>query len=124
MINGGAGRDGLSGGVGSDTFIYSATSDSATSLTRDLILDFTTGIVANVGDKIDLRLVDANTAVAADQAFSSTILMDAPAFTAAGQLRTLGGVVYGNTDSVLTTAEIVIDLNGHTAGLVAGNFLL
>lgn len=124
ILNGGAGRDGLIGGGGSDTFAFNSVGDSATYLTRDLILDFTTGTVANVGDKIDLRPIDANTATAGDQAFSATILMNTTAFTSVGQLREYGGVVYGNADSNLATAEIVIDLNGHTNGLVAGNFLL
>jgi hypothetical protein len=89
-----------------------------------MILDFTTGTVANVGDKIDLRLIDANATVAGDQGFSAAIRMGATTFTAAGQLRVFDGVLYGNTDNILSTAEIVIDLNGHTNGLVAGNFLL
>lgn len=121
-IAGGAGRDGLAGGAGSDIFIYSVLADSATYATRDMIRDFTTGTVANVGDKIDLRLIDANNALAGDQAF--TFVGVSNSFTAAGQVRVANDVIYCNTDANLTTAELVIDLNGHSAGLVAGNFLL
>ncbi len=121
IINGGAGRDGLAGGAGSDTFVYAALTDSNTFAARDMIRDFTTGTVVNVGDKIDLRLIDANSTVAGDQAFA---FRGVNSFTAAGQVRVANDVIYCNTDANLTTAELVIDLNGYSAGLVAGNFLL
>lgn len=121
-ITGGAGRDGLAGGAGSDIFVFSAASDSATYAARDMIRDFTTGAVVNVGDRLDLRLIDANSAVAGDQAF--TFLGVSNNFTAAGQVRVANDVIYANTDANLATAELVIDLNGYSAGLVAWNFLL
>lgn len=122
ILYGGAGRDGMAGGAGSDTFVYAALTDSNTVAMRDMIRDFTTGTVVNVGDKIDLRLIDAKSTVAADQAFTFAGVSNS--FTAVGQLRVANDVLYGNTDANLTTAELVIDLNGHSAGLVAGNFLL
>lgn len=122
-IAGGAGRDGLIGGAGRDTFIYGALADSPNVAARDLIVDFTPG---TLGDILDLRLLDANTGVAGDQAFSSTIRWNAGTFTATAQLRELSGVLYGNTDANLATAEFVIDMDLWDPGtiVVASNFLL
>jgi len=122
-IAGGAGRDGLIGGAGRDTFVYGALADSPNAATRDLIVDFTPG---TLGDILDLRLLDAKTTVAGDQAFSSTILWNTASFTAVGQLREMGGVLYCNTDGNLTTAELVIDMDLWDPGaiVVSSNFLL
>jgi Ca2+-binding RTX toxin-like protein len=123
LITGGTGRDGMIGGLGADTFIYTVLADSATYAGRDVIRDFTIGTVAGVGDKLDLRLIDAKSTVAGDQAFA--FIGVANSFTGVGQLRMVNEVLYGNTDANLTTSELVIDLNlGNPASLVAGNFLL
>ena len=74
---------------------------------RDLIADFVSGT-----DHIDLSSIDANAAMAGDQAFTK-LLASSTAFTAAGQLRFGGGVLYGNTDTD-TAAEFSIALSGIT----------
>jgi serralysin len=123
LITGGTGRDGLIGGTGRDTFIYTALSESLNATTRDLIVDFTPG---TLGDILDLRLIDANTAVIGDQAFSATIKWNTASFTAAAQLREMNGVLYGNTDANFSTAEFVIDIDLYNPGaiVVGSNFLL
>jgi serralysin len=63
-------------------------------------------------DKIDLRGIDANTATIANDAFTGFIAGTA-AFTAAGQLKLVGGVLYGNTDAD-ADAEFAIQLTGIT----------
>jgi Ca2+-binding RTX toxin-like protein len=95
-IFGEAGGDTLSGGLGADTFWYVALSDS-TVAAPDLIKDFN---VAQ-GDVLDLSVIDANTGLAGDQAFTQV-----GAFThTAGQMQ----VVY-NSGANLTTLSF--DVNG------------
>lgn len=66
-LYGGVGADTLSGGADSDTFIFKSLKDSTIAATgRDSILDFD----GKAGDRIDLSAIDANTNVAANQAFS------------------------------------------------------
>ena len=79
---GGAGKDALYGGAGADVFVFNALSDSGvTAATRDTIFDFDRA----AGDRIDLRGIDANTAIAGDQAFS---FIGTAAFSgSAGELR-------------------------------------
>jgi Ca2+-binding RTX toxin-like protein len=78
MIDGGAGNDGLRGGAGADFFRFLSASDSSGA--GDSIYDFVSGT-----DKINLSLIDADTGVAGDQAFT---FIGAGAFTnSAGQLR-------------------------------------
>jgi Ca2+-binding RTX toxin-like protein len=60
VILGGAGKDALSGGAGNDTFRYTALSDSAVGLARDVIGDF------EKGDRIDLSAVGATTFIGGD----------------------------------------------------------
>jgi Ca2+-binding RTX toxin-like protein len=62
ILYGGKGEDLLTGGAGNATFVYKRITDS-TPLAPDTIMDF------HPGDKIDLRAVDANTAVPGIQAF-------------------------------------------------------
>jgi serralysin len=84
MLSGGAGADTLSGGEGADTieggrgsdvmyggvdaardvFVFRSTAESAVGRARDVIHDFVSGT-----DVIDLRAIDANTALSGDQAF-------------------------------------------------------
>ena len=106
-IFGGAGRDVMTGGTGCDAFIYQTESDSPFGSAHDVIADFMPGI-----DWIDLRRVDANTALSGNQAFS---WIGASNFTGAGQLRYVqaNGVttIYGNTDAD-STPEFQIELTG------------
>ena len=105
-LTGGAGRDVLTGGAGNDVFDFNAFTESGlTTTTRDLITDFVRGT-----DRIDLSGIDANTTLTGDQAFSK-VLAATVAFTAAGQLKLVSGVLYGNTDSD-STAEFSITLTG------------
>jgi serralysin len=107
-LTGGGGADLLQGGAGHDSFIYTQVSDS--SLNQfDTILDFTENV-----DQLDFSLIDANVAVAGDQAF--TFLGEAAAFTGAGQIRVVySGVdtlVYANINSDVA-AEFCLKLSGH-----------
>ncbi|HEX8238151.1 MAG TPA: hypothetical protein VF574_00240 [Allosphingosinicella sp.] len=79
LLIGGAGADVLSGGSGGDLFRFSQ-GDSGTGASADRISDF-----VNWVDKVDLRGVDANAALAGDQAFS---FIGTAAFSgSAGELR-------------------------------------
>ena len=60
------------------------------------------------GDKIDLSALDANTTLANDQAFS---YIGNAAFSAAGQLRLVGGVLSGDTNGD-AVADFEIALTG------------
>jgi serralysin len=62
---GGLGGDLMNGGAGADIFVYSAVSDSL-AVGMDLIADFATG----AGDRISLVGVDADAALAGNQAFA------------------------------------------------------
>ena len=110
-LNGGSGKDTLSGGTGYNVFIYKAVSDSPTGTGRDVITDFGVNSTA-IGDQIDLTTIDANTLVAGNQAF-----IWGGSFTA-GHLRYVGGILQGNTDAD-TAAEFEIQLIG-TPPLVVG----
>ncbi len=63
ILIGGLGSDQLTGGAGNDLFSFKSINESLPS-SFDYILDF------SAGDKIDLKGIDANTALAGDQAFS------------------------------------------------------
>jgi Ca2+-binding RTX toxin-like protein len=127
---GGAGRDVMTGGAtvsggdgARDTFYYNAATDSSPGSTRDWITDFTEGTLATA-DRIALAAIDANTLVAADQAFA---WIGTGAFTGvAGQLRT--AVLAGNTYAYADVngdkaADFSIGLTG-THTLAATDFLL
>jgi len=108
VLNGKGGADTLTGGGGRDTFDFNALSEMGTvSSTWDVITDFARG-----QDKINLATLDANTATAANDAFTGFIASGA-SFTAAGQLRVSDGVLYGNTDAD-SAAEFAIQLTGIT----------
>jgi Ca2+-binding RTX toxin-like protein len=112
-LTGGGGKDFLVGGAGNDTFAFSTLSDSGiTSTSWDVIHDFLSGT-----DKIDLSKLDANTAASGDNAFTQVIGSTA-AFTAAGQLKLNGGVLYGNIDTD-ADAEFAIQLVGVTSASLA-----
>jgi Ca2+-binding RTX toxin-like protein len=116
-LSGGAGRDKLRGGLGfdkliggtdADSFIFDDHETGASKTTADYILDFR----GRLGDKLDLRLVDANVKASGDQAFS---FIGTHGFTGAGQIRyektSTDTWVYLNTDAD-TAAEAVIRLKG------------
>jgi Ca2+-binding RTX toxin-like protein len=115
VLTGGAGRDVLIGGTGRDIFDFNAISESLVGANRDVIRDFVHG-----WDKIDLSTIDANATVAGNNAFTLTT---GASFTAAGQLKFANGILYGNTDGNLATAEFQITLSGVTT-LTTSDFVL
>lgn len=95
-IWGGAGADVMTGGDGADLFRWREASHTGLAFgTRDIITDFEQGV-----DRIDLSLIDANTGIAGDQAF--TFLGTAVHTGAGGTLRYLQSgantVIWGDTD--------------------------
>lgn len=115
LITGGGGRDTMTGGAGADTFIFSALADLGnTSAGRDIITDFLSG-----QDKINLSGLDANSALAGDQAFT---FIGAANFSAPGQLRYAQGVLYGNINANLGS-DFQIALTGSPA-IAAGDLIL
>lgn len=64
ILQGDGGADILIGGAGADTFRYASPSDSAGTAV-DHITDFASG-----SDKVDLTLIDANSLLGGDQAFT------------------------------------------------------
>jgi len=118
-ITGGAGADRLSGGAGADLFVYATVADSGAA-GRDTVTDFS----SLEGDRVDFHLIDANTGVAGNQAF--TFIGQAAFSGTAGELR------YAQ---VSTNAGIAGDVNGDgltdfslsltgTHALTAGDFVL
>ncbi len=126
-LTGGGGKDFLFGGGGDDTFIFNATSDSATTA-PDIIRDFE-GAGLATGDLIDVSVIDANTTLGADQAFSGTLLGAGVTFNAAGQIRLSYDatnnetVLQFNTDNNFNTAEMEVHLAGNHQ-LTRSDFIL
>ena len=118
-ITGGENQDVLTGGKGNDIFIFKSITDTLPNL-GDIVTDFTKG------DKIDLKLIDANVDLAKDQAFTKPTIGEefSGSFTKAGQLffDTTLHILYGNVDKD-PEADFEIELSGVTK-LVAGDFLL
>ena len=116
-LTGGAGRDVMNGGAGSDLFVFNSLTDSGlTSTTRDSISSFVSGV-----DRLDLSALDADSASAGDQAFSG-LISGSQAFTAAGQLKLVAGVLYANTDAD-AEAEFSVALAG-VSTLAMSDFVL
>jgi hypothetical protein len=118
-IDGGAGDDGLRGGAGADIFQFTSVSDSTGA--GDNIFDFVSGT-----DTIDLSLIDANTDVEGNHAFT---FIGTNAFSGtAGELRveSSGGLVnvLGDVDGD-GVADLIIHLY-NTGGVtpVASDFVL
>lgn len=117
---GGVGRDMLTGGEGNDRFVFDSASElAATFGDSDIITDFDRA----EGDRIVLADIDANAAVAGDQAFA---LIGTAAFTGvAGELRYYfdGGrtVVAMDTDGD-SVGDLFLRLEGQI-DLVARDFI-
>ncbi len=107
-LTGGRGRDVETGGSGKDLFIFDDRDTGASRKLADSILDFRGGL----GDRLDLRLVDANAKARGDQKFA---FIGEAEFTRAGQVRyehtSRDTWVYLNTDAD-ASAEATIRLNG------------
>ena len=111
---GGAGADQLDGGAGSDTFVFLSVRE-ASPWSRDVICDFTTG-----QDRVDLRSLDANSAILGNQAFS---YIGGKSFSAtACELRFDNGLVEGDIDGD-GVGDLLIELLGVSA-LSGRDFLL
>ena len=101
---GGLGGDDLSGGAGADRFVFNTLSDLGIDFDRDSISDFS----SLQGDKLDLSKLDANLLTSFADTFS---FIDSNDFTAAGQLRFVDQVLYGNVNGDLG-ADFEIQLTG------------
>ena len=116
---GGAGADALFGGAGSDYFVFRSPSESTVATTgRDTIYDFA------VGDKIDLRGIDASTLATGDNAFH---FIGTTSFTkTAGELRYVKSgsdlCVFGDLNGD-GNADFSILVKAHAA-LSSSDFLL
>lgn len=115
-LNGGTGADKLYGGSGIDTFVFTSVLDSTVSAAgRDTIYDF----ARSLGERIDLRAIDAKTDASGDQAFR---FIGTKAFTKeSSELRyeakdgdtLIQGDVNGDGKADFTIAlDIVTSLNG------------
>ncbi len=114
ILSGGAGRDDLTGDAGADTFRFYVTSESNT-IDFDRIRDFSLA----EGDKIDLSLIDANTVLGGNNAFTLS-----SSFTgAAGQLvfDPVTGMLVGDVNGD-ALADLMIEVRGDAPG-VAGILL-
>ena len=118
LLIGGLGKDTITGGTGTDIFDFNALLESVVGVNRDIITDFSTAQL----DKIDLSTIDANSTLANDQAFLSTILTSGN-FNAIGQLRLVGNILSGNTDANFSTSEFEIQLTGVTS-LAGSDFVV
>jgi Ca2+-binding RTX toxin-like protein len=124
VIRGGLGSDTLSGGAGNDRFVYGTPAEAGLGLPeigsvgRDRIIDF------QLGDRIDLALIDANPTLTGNQAFSFIGL--AP-FSALGQVRFLlsshGSVVLEGNCLATLDPDFQLEIAGLT-GLPATALIL
>lgn len=112
---GGAGKDAITGGAGYDIFKFALITESVVGANRDVITDFVSGT-----DKIDLSLIDANVFTTSNQAF--TLIGSTAAFSAAGQIKFVNGILYGEVTGD-STADFEIALTGVTSA-TAANFIL
>lgn len=106
---GGSGKDTFTGGKGRDVFVFDDRDTGSSKTKADYIIDFK----GREGDRLDLKLIDANTKKRGDQKFSFIGKDDA--FSKAGEVRfektKSATYVYLNTDND-RAAEAVIKLKG------------
>ncbi|MGJ8589828.1 MAG: M10 family metallopeptidase C-terminal domain-containing protein, partial [Yoonia sp.] len=116
-IAGGLGQDTMSGGAGADVFIFNALSDSWDN-NRDVIKDFQVGT-----DDIDLSIIDANLAVAGDQAFTFTAGVE-PTNTAGAVWTTEAGgdtIIFVDRDGDGIDMGIILE---DVTGITVSDFIL
>ena len=132
-LTGGSGRDFMAGGANADHFVFAKFSDTSKSAgTRDVISDFTHSNTLKLSDRIDLVGIDANTALAGDQAFKFLAAKNAAFTGVKGQLHWLQEdhagtandktIVEGDIDGD-RKADFQIELTGLKI-LVASDFIL
>ena len=111
IITGGAGRDTMTGAAGKDVFDFNlVTETTKVAATRDVIKDF-----VHLTDRIDLSTIDANSKLAANQAFTFLATKGAAFTGVAGQLHYLASgtntIVEGDTNGD-KIADFQIELTG------------
>ena len=125
ILSGGLGRDGLMGGAGNDTFDFNSILESKPGPGGDFIGDFT-----HNADTIDLGTIDANKALAGNQAFA--FIGNSAFHNAAGEVRMQqfdrSGVAQDRTVAFADVdgdgrADMQITLKG-LVNLTADDFLL
>jgi Ca2+-binding RTX toxin-like protein len=118
-LQGGTGLDLLIGGDGADWFVFGSISEAGLGATRDVIQDFASG-----SDKIDLSLIDANSAARGNQAFSSTLVSTFTGVKAQLSLTISGGdlIVSGDVNGD-ARADFEIMVVGLTS-LASSDFIL
>jgi Ca2+-binding RTX toxin-like protein len=118
FMTGGLGKDVMTGDTGNDTFVFQSAADSSSDLAlSDVITDF------QVGDKIDLSAIDANTGVGGDQAFAfggnnPNAVANSVTWSVSG-----GNTIVHIDNTGDTTADMQIILNG-VLSLDASKFTL
>jgi len=115
---GGSGADWLNGGSGADIFIFRNLSDS-TLAASDIIEDFTRGI-----DKINLSRIDANTALADDQAFLFAGQLGSAVANSVNWFESGGNTVVQVDVNGNEGADMQLILVGINLGLTAADFVL
>jgi Ca2+-binding RTX toxin-like protein len=118
---GGAGKDTLTGGAGADRFYFMAIAESLVGDNADRITDLNRA----EADRIDLHLIDANTVVAGDQAF--TFIGTGLYTGVAGQLRytltAAGAITFAGDIDGDKASDFHIQLTGAT-DLIETDFVL
>jgi Ca2+-binding RTX toxin-like protein len=117
ILRGQGGADLLTGGAGADTFVLGLASDSSPSA-ADLVTDFASG------DRIDLSCLDANTALAGDQAFTLSGLQGHPGdiFVAYDPTADITTVKLYTTSSDDVAAQFLMTGDHHA--ITAADFIL
>ncbi len=104
LLIGSLGTDTLTGGSGADRFVFNLLNELGKGNARDVITDFN----SSEGDKIDLSKLDANVLAKGINTFS---FIGADAFSAAGQVRFVDHILYGNVNAT-PDADFEIHLVG------------
>jgi hypothetical protein len=122
-LDGGAGKDWMAGQGGDDVYVFSSVAEIGKGSSRDVLNAWGEGLNGRGNDTIDLRALDANTAVTGDQAFSWLGTGD---FTGkAGELRAYfdgTNTIVEGTVNADTTADFQIEISGKVT-LATNDFL-
>eukprot|EP01035_Chromulina_nebulosa_P061261 gene61261-biopygen44468 len=110
IFTGGAGRDSIASGDGTDFFVFSKVAESGVGAgNRDVITDFLSG-----NDRLNVEAIDADTSTAADDAF--TFIGEANFSGAGGEMRFFKNATLGITVIALDVdgggADMQIELTG------------